>query len=113
MLEAVRVQAALDGERVGHGSLQQEGVGVQEVDQGGRGQPQVPPEDVQDRHGRRVVATYPLGENNYRSIGLVWRRSSPRRDEFETLGEFLIAEHRRLTASSELEAPARRQAPTR
>ena len=59
------------------------------------------------------VATYPLGDNNYRSIGLVWRRGSPRRDEFETLGEFLAAEHKKLTDAAEPEAPVRRQAPSR
>lgn len=42
---------------------------------------------------RTQVATYPLPEDNYRTIGLVWRRASPRRDEFRKLGEF-IAEHR-------------------
>jgi LysR family transcriptional regulator, hydrogen peroxide-inducible genes activator len=35
------------------------------------------------------VTTHPLGENNYRNIGLIWRRGSPRREEFETLGKFL------------------------
>lgn len=41
------------------------------------------------------VATYPLSDNNYRSIGLIWRRGSPRRDEFEKLGEFLAAQHKK------------------
>ncbi len=39
------------------------------------------------------IATYPLDENNYRSIGLIWRRGSPRRDEFEALGRFLAEQH--------------------
>ena len=55
------------------------------------------------------VATYPIGENNYRSIGLVWRRGSPRREEFETLGKFLTAQYRKRT---EAEAPAQLRAPT-
>jgi LysR family transcriptional regulator, hydrogen peroxide-inducible genes activator len=42
---------------------------------------------------RTQVATYPLGENNYRTIGLIWRRGSARAKEFRTLGEF-IAKHR-------------------
>jgi LysR family hydrogen peroxide-inducible transcriptional activator len=42
---------------------------------------------------RTQVATYPLGANNYRTIGLVWRRGSARGNEFRTLGEF-IAKHR-------------------
>jgi LysR family hydrogen peroxide-inducible transcriptional activator len=40
-----------------------------------------------------VVKTYPLGENSYRSVGLVWRRGSSRHKEFRMLGEF-IAQHR-------------------
>lgn len=43
---------------------------------------------------RTQVATYPLGENNHRTIGLIWRRGSARGNEFRTLGEF-IAKHRR------------------
>jgi LysR family hydrogen peroxide-inducible transcriptional activator len=39
------------------------------------------------------VKTYPLKGDNYRTIGLVWRRGSPRAGEFEKLGEFL-REHR-------------------
>ncbi len=39
------------------------------------------------------VRTYPLQDNNYREIALVWRRGSARREEFRTLGGFL-AEHR-------------------
>lgn len=39
------------------------------------------------------VKTYPLSDNNYRSIGLIWRRGSARQDEFRTLGQF-IGEHR-------------------
>ena len=35
----------------------------------------------------------PRDEKSYREIGLVWRKGSERRDEFETLGEF-IREHR-------------------
>lgn len=35
------------------------------------------------------VTTYPLAENNYRNIGLMWRRGSPRAEEFETLGRFI------------------------
>jgi LysR family transcriptional regulator, hydrogen peroxide-inducible genes activator len=55
------------------------------------------------------VATYPLGDNNYRSIGLVWRRGSPRGEEFRMLGDF-ITEHYKKRATPEsgprLEAPA-------
>jgi LysR family transcriptional regulator, hydrogen peroxide-inducible genes activator len=40
------------------------------------------------------VRTYSLADDNYRTIGMIWRRNSPRADEFETLGRF-IAEHRR------------------
>jgi LysR family hydrogen peroxide-inducible transcriptional activator len=39
------------------------------------------------------VRTYPLGENSYRSIGLIWRRGSTREKEFRMLGDF-IAGHR-------------------
>lgn len=39
------------------------------------------------------VKTYALKGDNYRTIGLVWRRGSPRAGEFEKLGEFL-REHR-------------------
>jgi LysR family hydrogen peroxide-inducible transcriptional activator len=39
------------------------------------------------------VKTYPLGDKNYRTIALVWRRGSTRAEEFRTLGKF-IAEHR-------------------
>jgi len=39
------------------------------------------------------VRTYPLGDKSYRTVALVWRRGSPRTDEFRTLGKF-IAEHR-------------------
>lgn len=35
------------------------------------------------------VMTYPLAESNYRNIGLIWRRGSPRGEEFETLGRFM------------------------
>ncbi|HEX5419846.1 MAG TPA: LysR substrate-binding domain-containing protein, partial [Gammaproteobacteria bacterium] len=39
------------------------------------------------------VKTYPLHDNSYRSIGLVWRRGSVRQKEFRLLGEF-FTEHR-------------------
>jgi LysR family hydrogen peroxide-inducible transcriptional activator len=39
------------------------------------------------------VKTYPLGENSYRNIGLVFRQGSTRQKEFRMLGEF-IANHR-------------------
>jgi LysR family hydrogen peroxide-inducible transcriptional activator len=45
------------------------------------------------------VATYPLGDNNYRSIGLIWRRGSPRGEEFRTLGDFLTEQHKRRTTT--------------
>jgi LysR family hydrogen peroxide-inducible transcriptional activator len=40
------------------------------------------------------VRMYPLSEKSYRTIGLAWRRGSPRAKEFRELGK-LIAEHRR------------------
>jgi LysR family hydrogen peroxide-inducible transcriptional activator len=39
------------------------------------------------------VKTYPLNDNNYREIGLIWRRGSAREEEFQLLGRF-FAEHR-------------------
>jgi len=42
---------------------------------------------------RTQVATYPLAENNYRTIGLIWRRGSPRSDEFRRLGELITQHH--------------------
>jgi LysR family hydrogen peroxide-inducible transcriptional activator len=36
------------------------------------------------------VKTYPLHENSYRNIGLVWRRGSVRQREFRLLGEFFV-----------------------
>ena len=39
------------------------------------------------------VRTYPLSDKSYRTVALIWRRGSPRADEFRTLGKF-IAEHR-------------------
>jgi LysR family hydrogen peroxide-inducible transcriptional activator len=39
------------------------------------------------------VRMYPLGDKSHRTIALIWRRGSPRADEFRTLGKF-IAEHR-------------------
>jgi len=35
------------------------------------------------------VKLYPMGEQSYRTIGLVWRKGSRRTDEFRLLGEFL------------------------
>lgn len=35
------------------------------------------------------VRLYPMGEQSYRTIGLVWRKGSRRTDEFRLLGEFL------------------------
>jgi LysR family hydrogen peroxide-inducible transcriptional activator len=43
---------------------------------------------------RTQVLTYPLGESTQRTIGLVWRRGSPRSAEFRKLGES-IAKHRK------------------
>ena len=43
---------------------------------------------------RTHVVTYPLGETTQRTIGLVWRRGSPRSVEFRRLGES-IAKHRK------------------
>jgi LysR family hydrogen peroxide-inducible transcriptional activator len=43
---------------------------------------------------RTQVVTYPLGEATQRTIGLVWRRGSPRSAEFRRLGEFITA-HRK------------------
>jgi len=40
------------------------------------------------------IEAYPLKGNNYREIGLIWRRGSARSKEFTKLGQF-IAEHRR------------------
>ena len=42
---------------------------------------------------RTQVALHPLGDNSYRTIGMIWRRGSPRSEEFRRLGEFM-AEHR-------------------
>ena len=39
------------------------------------------------------VRTYPLPDDAYRDIGLVWRRGSARGEEFRALGRYL-AEHR-------------------
>ncbi len=35
------------------------------------------------------VRLYPIGEQSFRTIGLVWRKGSRRKDEFQLLGEFL------------------------
>lgn len=35
------------------------------------------------------VKLYPMGEQSYRTIGLVWRKGSRRTEEFQLLGEFL------------------------
>ncbi len=35
------------------------------------------------------VKLYPMGENSYRKIGLIWRKGSRQSDEFRLLGEFL------------------------
>lgn len=35
------------------------------------------------------VRLYPLGDRNYRTIGLAWRRGSGRADEFRMLGDFI------------------------
>ena len=35
------------------------------------------------------VKLYAMGEQSYRTIGLVWRKGSQREDEFRLLGEFL------------------------
>jgi LysR family hydrogen peroxide-inducible transcriptional activator len=43
------------------------------------------------------VKLWPLGENSYRTIGLVWRKGSRRAAEFRLLGEFL-REHRPQSA---------------
>jgi LysR family transcriptional regulator, hydrogen peroxide-inducible genes activator len=39
------------------------------------------------------VATYPLQSKSFRTIGMIWRRGSPRGAEFRALGEF-VAAHR-------------------
>ena len=39
------------------------------------------------------VRLWPLGENSYRTVGLVWRKGSRRTGEFRLLGEF-FSEHR-------------------
>lgn len=39
--------------------------------------------------GNTRVKLYPLGEQSYRDIGLVWRKGSRRTEEFRLLGEFL------------------------
>ena len=39
------------------------------------------------------VKTYPLGEQSYREIGLMWRRGSARTEEFKILASF-ISKHR-------------------
>lgn len=41
------------------------------------------------------VKTYPLSDNSYRTIGLVWRRGSAREAEFRTLGRFFAERHGR------------------
>lgn len=35
------------------------------------------------------VRMYPLNDNSFRTIGLVWRKGSARREEFELLGNFI------------------------
>lgn len=37
------------------------------------------------------VATYPLDAKSFRTIGMIWRRGSPRGAEFRELGEFIYA----------------------
>ncbi|MDJ0795006.1 MAG: hydrogen peroxide-inducible genes activator [Woeseiaceae bacterium] len=37
------------------------------------------------------VKLYPMGENSFRKIGLIWRKGSRQSDEFRLLGEFLRA----------------------
>lgn len=39
------------------------------------------------------VRMYPMNENSYRTIGLVWRKGSARTDEFEMLGDFIREFH--------------------
>ena len=39
------------------------------------------------------VRMYPMNENSYRTIGLVWRKGSSRTDEFEMLGDFIREFH--------------------
>ena len=41
------------------------------------------------------VRTYPLAEDSYREIGLVWRKGGGRDREFRELGEF-IRDHRKV-----------------
>jgi LysR family hydrogen peroxide-inducible transcriptional activator len=36
------------------------------------------------------VRTYPLSDNSYRTIGLIWRRGSARQAEFKSLGKFIV-----------------------
>ncbi len=40
------------------------------------------------------IELHPLKDNQYRDVGIAWRRGSARAKEFETLGKF-VAEHRR------------------
>jgi LysR family hydrogen peroxide-inducible transcriptional activator len=39
------------------------------------------------------VRMYPMNENSYRTIGLVWRKGSAQTDEFEMLGDFIREFH--------------------
>lgn len=39
------------------------------------------------------VRMYPMNENSYRSIGLVWRKGSARTEEFKLLGDFIREFH--------------------
>jgi LysR family hydrogen peroxide-inducible transcriptional activator len=41
------------------------------------------------------VRLYPLGEKNFRQIGLVWRKGSNRAEEFRMLGDFITANRAR------------------
>ena len=42
---------------------------------------------------RTKVKTYPLKRDNYRTIGLAWRKGTARADEFAELGR-LFTQHR-------------------
>jgi len=41
------------------------------------------------------VGLYPMDENSYREIGLVWRKGSARAEEFRLLGDFVREQHDR------------------
>lgn len=42
------------------------------------------------------IKTYPMGEQSYRDIGLVWRKGSARGEEFKMLGDVISKMHQEL-----------------